>query len=52
MNGAFAHEQRDARAANRFVRSAIYKIFTKPFYYGWFEYPKAAVSGIRENMSQ
>jgi site-specific DNA recombinase len=21
-------------------RSAIYKIFTKPFYYGWFEYPK------------
>jgi hypothetical protein len=21
------------------VRSAIYKIFTKPFYYGWFEYP-------------
>ena len=21
------------------ARSAIYKIFTKPFYYGWFEYP-------------
>ena len=21
-------------------RSAIYKIFNKPFYYGWFEYPK------------
>ncbi|KAF0181116.1 MAG: Resolvase protein [Limisphaerales bacterium] len=21
-------------------RSTIYKIFTKPFYYGWFEYPK------------
>jgi site-specific DNA recombinase len=21
------------------VRSTIYKIFTKPFYYGWFEYP-------------
>ena len=24
------------------VRSAIYKIFTKPFYYGWFEYPKGS----------
>jgi DNA invertase Pin-like site-specific DNA recombinase len=23
-------------------RSAIYKIFTKPFYYGWFEYPKGS----------
>lgn len=22
------------------VESAIYQIFTKPFYYGWFEYPK------------
>ncbi len=21
------------------ARSGIYKIFTKPFYYGWFEYP-------------
>jgi len=24
------------------VRSAIYKIFTKPFYYGWFEYPNGS----------
>lgn len=24
------------------ARSAIYKIFTKPFYYGWFEYPKGS----------
>jgi len=23
-------------------RSAIYKIFNKPFYYGWFEYPKGS----------
>jgi len=23
-------------------RSAIYQIFTKPFYYGWFEYPKGS----------
>lgn len=23
----------------RLCRSAIYQIFTKPFYYGWFEYP-------------
>lgn len=23
-------------------RSAIYKIFTSPFYYGWFEYPKGS----------
>src|SRR5487761_2251435 len=25
-----------------FVRSSIYKIFTKPFYYGWFEFPKGS----------
>jgi DNA invertase Pin-like site-specific DNA recombinase len=25
-----------------FVRSTIYKIFTKPFYYGWFEFPKGS----------
>src|SRR5450756_1445183 len=25
-----------------FARSAIYKIFTRPFYYGWFEYPKGS----------
>jgi DNA invertase Pin-like site-specific DNA recombinase len=24
------------------VRSTIYKIFTKPFYYGWFEFPKGS----------
>ena len=24
------------------TRSAIYKIFTKPFYYGWFEYPNGS----------
>ena len=24
------------------TRSAIYKILTKPFYYGWFEYPKGS----------
>ena len=24
------------------VESAIYQIFTKPFYYGWFEYPKGS----------
>ena len=24
------------------ARSAIYKIFTKPFYYGWFEYPEGS----------
>jgi site-specific DNA recombinase len=24
------------------ARSAIYQIFTKPFYYGWFEYPKGS----------
>jgi site-specific DNA recombinase len=24
------------------ARSAIYKIFTKSFYYGWFEYPKGS----------
>ena len=23
-------------------RSAIYQVFTKPFYYGWFEYPKGS----------
>ena len=23
-------------------RSALYKIFTKPFYYGWFEYPSGS----------
>jgi len=23
-------------------RSAIYKLFTKPFYYGWFEYPRGS----------
>ena len=23
-------------------RSAIYQMFTKPFYYGWFEYPKGS----------
>lgn len=28
------------KTGNRpFSRSAIYKLFTKPFYYGWFEYP-------------
>ena len=26
----------------RFARSAIYKIFTRPFYYGSFEYPKGS----------
>jgi site-specific DNA recombinase len=25
-----------------FSRSAIYKIFTNPFYYGWFEYPRGS----------
>lgn len=25
-----------------FCRSAIYKIFTNPFYYGWFEYPRGS----------
>jgi len=24
------------------VRSTIYKIFTRPFYYGWFEYPNGS----------
>ncbi len=24
------------------ARSAIYEIFTRPFYYGWFEYPKGS----------
>ena len=35
------------------ARSAIYKIFTKPFYYGWFEYSKwerAVVQGKHEPM--
>jgi len=25
-----------------FCRTALYKIFNKPFYYGWFEYPKGS----------
>ena len=28
------------KGGNPLCRSAIYKIFNKPFYYGWFEYPK------------
>jgi len=27
------------KGGNPLSRTAIYKIFTKPFYYGWFEYP-------------
>jgi DNA invertase Pin-like site-specific DNA recombinase len=30
------------KGGNPLCRSAIYKIFTKPFYYGWFEYPKGS----------
>ena len=30
-------------------RSAIYKIFTKPFYYGWFEYPKKSGQWYKGN---
>jgi DNA invertase Pin-like site-specific DNA recombinase len=28
------------KGGNPLCRSALYKIFNKPFYYGWFEYPK------------
>jgi DNA invertase Pin-like site-specific DNA recombinase len=28
-------------------RSALYKIFNKPFYYGWFEYPKGSSQWYR-----
>src|SRR5207249_10395312 len=28
--------------AGFFARSGIYRIFTNPFYYGWFEYPKGS----------
>jgi DNA invertase Pin-like site-specific DNA recombinase len=30
------------KGGNPLCRSAIYKIFNKPFYYGWFEYPNGS----------
>ena len=36
--------KRKRSGGNPLSRSGIYKIFTNPFYYGWFEYP--AKSGI------
>jgi len=30
------------KGGNPLCRSALYKIFNKPFYYGWFEYPNGS----------
>jgi len=43
-NGKWGFRTRPTRkmGGKPMARSAIYQILTKPFYYGWFEYPKGS----------
>jgi DNA invertase Pin-like site-specific DNA recombinase len=38
----FRTRQMRRQGGKPLARSVIYKIFTNPFYYGWFEYPKGS----------
>lgn len=33
-------------------RSTFYSVVTNPFYYGYYEYPKSRVFGIKANIRQ